>query len=169
MQSAIKGSDVQILSDLTSDIVNDCHSPFVPLYIHKLFANICAKTKKIEVSLRMMTHDKEWIKWKEFGYKKLKPLFFVDDACVNYVKISKIFNKELKQIVIFSHAHDKYNESIHLNDIFLEQILFAIEEISQNVSLSSIFEEILIVNPFDSIQEFIEKERVLFIERGWKL
>merc|ERR1711971_408315 len=42
-QSVIKNSAVQILSDLTSDIVNDCHSPFVPLYIHNLFGNIAQK------------------------------------------------------------------------------------------------------------------------------
>merc|ERR1712129_287231 len=157
------------MGDLISDIVNDCHSPFIPLYIHKLFANICAKTKKIQINLDVMNLDREEADDGFFGFKKLKPLFFVDDKCVNYMKVCKIFNKELKQIVICNIAADEFDQSIDLDNIFLEQTLFAIGEISENVSLSSVFEEILIIDPFGSIDEFIKNNQALFVQKGWNL
>merc|ERR1712154_269962 len=94
-------------------------------------------------------------------------LFFVDDM-VNFMKLCQIFNMNLQRIVV-SNRPRNFKQSINLNASFLEQILFAIDVISKNVELNRVFEEILIVEPLDSIQEFIEENQTLFVEKGWSL
>ena len=44
--------------------------------------------------------------------------------------------------------------------LFLEQILCGILEINENIALKSVFKEILIVEPFDSINAFINRNPV---------
>lgn len=170
--SAIKGSDVQCTSDLINDHINGQHSPFMPLYIHQLFANIAQKTKEVQMNLAVMNGDKECANDGYFGYKKLKPLFFID-GMVNFAKLCQIFNMKLQRIVVSNRKMNFRNkyclESIHLNASFLEQILFGIEEISKNVSLSAVFQKFLIVEPLDSIKEFIESNQSLFAKKGWSL
>merc|ERR1712154_694831 len=137
----------------------------MPLYIHQLFENIVQKTKEMQVNLDVMNCDKEYADHECFGYKKLKPLFFVDDM-INFMKLCHLFNMKLQQIVVSNRGEYKFKKSIQLNASFLEQILFGIDEISNSVSLNRMFEEFLIVEPSDSIEEFIEEKQSLFAEKG---
>merc|ERR1719203_8014 len=116
--SAIKGSDVHCISNMMNDQINDKHSPFMPLYIHQLFANIAQKTKEVQVNLEEMNRDKEGAKWNQFGYKKLKPLFFVDDM-VNFMKLCQIFNMNLQRIVVSNRYGFEFEKSMNLNALFL--------------------------------------------------
>merc|ERR1712228_1061804 len=84
-------------------------------------------------------------------------------------KLCQIFDNKLEQIVITNIPFDTFNQSIHLNFSFLEEIVFGIRAINKNVALKSVFNEILIVNPFEDINQFIADNQALFVENGWKL
>merc|ERR1712228_946712 len=86
----------------------------------------------------------------QFGYRLLKPLFFVNDQ-LNYSKLCQIFNGKLQKIVITNIPYDIFYQSIHLNSSFLDEILFGIQTINQTVALQPVLNEILIINPFESI------------------
>ena len=165
--SPIDDGDFDCLSDLISDYVNETHSNFIPFYVHRLFANIMQNVKKIRLNMPLMELHDEASKYKEYGFRELKPLFFVD-GMVNFSKIFKIFNRDLQQIVIF-YDDGEFNNSIHLDNMFLEQVLCGILEINENIALKSVFKEILIVNPFDSIDDFIDENQEIFVCNGWNL
>merc|ERR1712173_51129 len=84
---------------------------------------------------------------------------------INFSKLFQICNRDLQQIVVF----DEFDQSIQLNGLFLEQILCGILEINQNIELKSKFDEILIVNPHESIDDFIDDHQELFVCNGWTL
>merc|ERR1712039_1030502 len=105
----------------------------------------------------MEFHD-ELTKDNRYGYKLLKPLFFVDDM-INFSKLFQICHRDLQQIVIY---RTEFSPSIRFNDAFLEQILCGILEINENIALKSVFKQILIVNPFDSVDDFIDDNQELF-------
>merc|ERR1712228_1098314 len=146
--SAIKQKDFNILSDLISDHINDKKSEKIPFYVHNLFKHIVQNVNKIHLNMEEMNCHDEYAKNGYFGYQKLKSLFFVDDQ-VNYSKLCQIFDYKLQQIVITNIPFDTFNQSIHLNFSFLEEIVFGIRAINKNVALKSVFNEILIVNPFE--------------------
>merc|ERR1712228_280183 len=103
------------------------------------------------------------------GYQLLKPLFFVNDQ-INFSKLCQIFNGKLQQIVILNYkSKGVFDQSIHLNSSFLDEILFGIQTINQTVALQSVLNEILIINPFESIHHFINENQVKFVMNGWKL
>merc|ERR1711884_728783 len=77
-------------------------------------------------------------------------------------------NMGLQQIVVLNRS-GKFKRSIYLNALFLGQLLFAIDAISDNVSLNSVFEQFLIMEPSDPIKEFIAEHRSLFAKKGWSL
>ena len=165
--SEIHQGDFQCLSDLISDHINNTHSDSIPFYIHKLFKFIVQNVKKIYLEVLVMDHNTH-PDGTMFGYKALKPLFFVDNQ-VNYCKLCQIFNQKLQRVVISSIAFGDFAESVHLNSSFLEQILFGIQTINENITLKSVFNEILIVNPYESIDQFIDENQVLFVMNEWKL
>merc|ERR1712228_31867 len=141
----------------------------IPFYVHNLFKHIVQKVNKIHLNMFNINCDKERVKWNQFGYQKFKPLFFIDDH-VNYSKLCQIFDNKLQQIVIFHNdVGDVFNQSIHFNFSFLEEIVFGIRAINKNVALKSVFNEILIVNPFEDINQFIADNQALFVENGWKV
>lgn len=111
---------------------------------------------------------KEYEKKEKFGYQKLKRLFFMDEQ-VNYNTLCRIFNNELQEIVIFNNEKHNFMKSIHLNYSFLDQILFAIQTINKNMSWSYVFDKILIVNPYESVNKFIDDNQALFAKNGWIL
>lgn len=168
--SPIHSGDFECLSDLISDYLNNIHSDFIPLYVHKLFANIVQNVNKIQLEIFLMEMHDEYAKYKQFGYRMLKPLFFIDDM-INFSKFLQIFNRDLQQIVIFkTTVKEGFQPSIHLkNYLFLEQILCGISEINESIALKSVFNEILIVEPFDSIDDFIDEKQDLFGSNGWEL
>merc|ERR1712228_149765 len=166
--SAIKQKNFNNLSVLISDHINDKKSDKIPFYVHNLFKHIVQNVNKIHLNMAEMNCHDEYAKNGCFGYQKLKPLFFVDDQ-VNYAKLCQIFDNKLQQIVIFNNGYGKFVESIHLNFPFLKQILFGIYTINKNVALKSVFNEILIVNPFEDINQFIANNQALFVDNGWKL
>ena len=51
----------------------------------------------------------------------------------------------------------------------MNEILNGISTIKSSVILSSIFDKFLIVEPYDNIQHFIEKNKNKFNKIGWKL
>merc|ERR1712228_130669 len=152
--SAIKQSDFNILSILISDHINDNKSEKIPFYVHNLFKHIVQNVNKIHLNVAEMNCHDEYAEQKCFGYQKLKPLFFVNNQ-VNYSKLCQIFDNKLQHIVIFKESYGDFEESIHLNFSFLEEIVFGIRAINKNVALKSVFNEILIVNPFEDINQFI--------------
>ena len=171
--SPIRSGDFDCLSDLISDHVNDTHSESIPLYVHKLFANVVQNSNKIHLNTFAMKFHDEAVKYKRFGYRLLRPLFFVDDM-INFSKLFQIFNRDLRQIVIFSqifsHA-DRFHPCIPLNamnGMFLEQILCGILEINENIALKAVFHEILIVEAY-GIDDFICANQELFACNGWIL
>merc|ERR1712228_473401 len=164
--SEIKQKDFNNLSILISDHINDKKSEKIPFYVHNLFKHIVQNVNKIHLNMEEMNCHDEYAKSGDFGYQKLKPLFFIDDQ-VNYRKLCQIFDFKLQQIVIFNDVQD-FEESIHLNSSFLEEIVFGIRAINKNVALKSVFNEILIVNPFEDINQFIADNQALFVENGWK-
>merc|ERR1712130_327024 len=168
MIAPIHSGDVQCLSDLISDYVNDAHSDFIPLYIHKLFSNVVRNVSKINLNMLLMEIHDEGAVYNIYGYKQLQPLFFVD-GMINFSKLFQIFNRDLQQIVIYDVTTKELAPSINLSDVFLEQILCGILEINENVAFKSVFKEILIVNPYESIDDFIEENQELFVCNGWKL
>merc|ERR1712176_1499253 len=95
--SAIRGSDVQCISDLINDQINGQHSPFIPLYIHRLFENIARKTKEVHVNMKVMNRERGGAERNQFGYQKLKPLFFVD-GMIKFATLCQIFNMKLQRI-----------------------------------------------------------------------
>merc|ERR1712157_213099 len=97
--SSIKGSDAVLLSLLINDPINNCHSSVIPVYVHNLFQNIVHKIKKVELNICWMNQHKEYAQWTQFGYKKLKPLFYVEE-CINFMKLCRLFSKDLEQIVV---------------------------------------------------------------------
>merc|ERR1712228_402520 len=152
--SAIKQKDFNILSILISDHMNDKKSEKIPFYVHNLFKHIVQNVNKIHLNIYNADHHEEGAKWNQFGYQKLKPLFFIDNQ-VNYRKICQIFDNKLQQIVITNISNGVFKQSVHLNFSFLEEIVFGIRAINKNVALKSVFNEILIVNPFEDINQFI--------------
>merc|ERR1712228_564478 len=165
--SAIKQKNFNNLSVLISDHINDKKSDKIPFYVHNLFKHIVQNVNKIHLNMAEMNWEGN-AKWNQFGYQKLKSLFFVDDH-VNYSKLCQIFDYKLQQIVITDIPAWKFNQSIHLNFSFLEEIVFGIRAINKNVALKSVFNEILIVNPFEDINQFIADNQALFVENGWQL
>merc|ERR1712228_283073 len=89
--SAIKQKDFNILSILISDHINDKKSEKIPFYVHNLFKHIVQNVNKIHLNMAWMNRHKEAVEWNQFGYQKLKSLFFVDDQ-VNYSKLCQIFD-----------------------------------------------------------------------------
>merc|ERR1712228_247873 len=166
--SAIKQSDFNILSILISDHINDKKSEKIPFYVHNLFKHIVQNVNKIHLNMFMMDIDEEYAEEGCFGYQKLKSLFFVDEQ-VNYSKLCQIFDNKLQQIVITNIPRDVFNQSVNLNFSFLEEIVFGIRAINKNVALKFVFNEILIVNPFEDINQFIADNQALFVENGWKV
>merc|ERR1712228_338817 len=171
--SAIHDGDFQCLSDLISDHINNTHTDHIPLYINKLFTHIMQNVNKIHLDLfwfdEYMKWEKEAAKQNVFGYQLLKSLFFVNNQ-VNFGKLCQIFNGKLQQIVIFNYCDGtEFDQSIHLNSFFLDEILFGIQTINQTVALQSVLNEILIINPFESIHHFINENQVKFVMNGWKL
>merc|ERR1712228_665654 len=166
--SAIHNGDFQCLSDLISDHINNTHTDHIPLYVHKLFTHIMQNVNKIHLNIFFMNQTAHPNN-NQFGYRLLKPLFFVNDQ-VNYRKLCQIFNGKLQQIVIFNYCNGtEFDQSIHLNFSFLDEILFGIQTINQTVALQSVLNEILIINPFESIHHFINENQVKFVMNGWKL
>ena len=152
--SAVKQSDFNILSVLISDQINDNKSEKIPFYVHNLFKHIVQNVNKINLNMENFEFHKEYAKYKQFGYQPLKSLFFVDDDII-YSKLCQIFDGKLHQIVIFNNSFGDFETSIHLNFSFLEEIVFGIRAINKNVALKSVFNEILIVNPFEDINQLI--------------
>merc|ERR1712228_802536 len=140
----------------------------IPFYVHNLFKHIVQNVNKIHLNMRYVDRHIFGSKNHQFGYQKLKPLFFVDDA-INYTKLCQIFDNKLQKIVITNIPKWTFNQSIHLNFSFWDQILFGIRAINKNVTLKSVFNEILIVEPFEDINQFIADNQALFVENGWKL
>merc|ERR1712228_794992 len=83
--SAIKQSDFNILSVLISDHINDTHSEKIPFYVHNLFKHIVQNVNKIHLNVRHMDRHVFGSRNHQFGYQKLKSLFFIDDQ-INYIK-----------------------------------------------------------------------------------
>merc|ERR1712228_883176 len=172
--SAIKQKDFKTLSVLISDHINNKKSEKIPFYVHNLLKHIVQNVNKIHLNMFWFDGYMQWEKeyaeeYQMFGHLKLKPLFFIDEQ-VNYSKLCQIFDNKLQQIVIFHYTSGSvFNKSIHLNFSFLEEIVFGIRAINKNVALKSVFNEILIVNPFEDINQFIADNQALFAENGWKL
>merc|ERR1712130_249572 len=107
---------------------------------------------------------------KKYGFRSLRPLFFSGEQpeagdylsllfvqnMINFSKLFQIFNRDLQRVVIFYDS--PFQKDVHLNDMFLEQILCGILEINENVALKSVFKEILMVNPL--IQLIISLMRI---------
>merc|ERR1712173_380243 len=55
--SPIHSGDVDCLSDLISDYLNDTRSDSIPLYVHKLFANIMQNVNKIHLNNDLMNEE----------------------------------------------------------------------------------------------------------------
>merc|ERR1712228_635808 len=89
--SAIQQKDFNNLSVLISDHINDKKSEKIPFYVHNLFKHIVQNVNKIHLNMEEMNCHLEYAKTKQFGFKKLKPLFFIDDQ-VNYSKLCQIFD-----------------------------------------------------------------------------
>ena len=166
--SAIKRKDFVHLSALVFDKMNGTHKDSVPLYNHNLFAYVAQNVKKIQENLFLMDLDEEHAEYNHFGYKRLKPLFFVNGH-VNFCKFCQIFDQKLEQIVVSNIPRYSFNKSIHLNSSFLDQIFYAIERINNSVDLRSSFKAFIIVNPYGSIDDFIYENQAMFAANGWKL
>merc|ERR1711933_279511 len=104
--SAIDSRDVHYLSVLISHYVTHTHSDFIPVYVQKLFANIVQNVSKIHLNMyNMKVHDGN-VTDNRYGYRLLKPLFFVGDM-VNFSKLFQILNRDLQEIVISAPTKKK--------------------------------------------------------------
>merc|ERR1712060_569213 len=88
--SPIHSGDVKCLSDMISDFVEDIHSDYIPLYIHKLFANIIQNVNEVHLNTFLMENHASHEN-KMYGYRLFKPLFYVDDM-INFSKLCRLFN-----------------------------------------------------------------------------
>eukprot|EP01084_Bolivina_argentea_P074728 135532_1 len=81
---------------------------------------------KIEINLEAMNQHREGEKRSSFGYKLLKPLFFIPNSeTINYSKVLQIFKRKLKKIVIYNiyAVRQGWLKSVHLNALFCKEIL----------------------------------------------
>ena len=123
-----------------------------------------------------MDRHKEGSKWNCYGYRLIKGLFFIkndqtNEETVNFEKILRLFTKKLEQIVIMDWWSNSggFKNSIHLNALFAEHIMLGIKTINKTPTLQSVFQQFLIINPYDSITIFIKENQSLFEENGWIL
>merc|ERR1712154_491826 len=109
-----------------------------------------------------------------FGYRLLKPMFFIIDKetkkeTVDFLKMVQIFNNKLTEIIIFNEPRDGFEASIHLNAIFLDNMMSSIKTINKTPSLRSVFRHFLIIEPHETISVFIDENQSLFQQNGWSL
>ena len=162
-----------ILNSISASTTSEIYQ--IPVYISKLFINFVNNVQQIEINIFLMNKHLEYAKQGFFCYKLLKPLFFLanqntNSETINYSKLLQIFKRKLKTIMVYNiKAFKKFNQSIYLDDLFLHEILNGISTIKSSVILSSIFDKFLIVEPYDNIQHFIEKNKNKFNKIGWKL
>ena len=150
----------------------------IPIYIKRLFQNFLNNTKKIEINMQEMNKHKEGANSNSYGYRLFKPLFFLASTAssqsleiIHLTKILNLFKHKLKNIEIYNiqRAIDGFKPSISLNNLFMEEIIASIELINESVSLQSVFKEFIIVEPKESITNFINKQQALFNKYGWTL
>ncbi len=168
----VEGLSLLILNSISSSTTSEICQ--IPVYISKLFINFVNNVEQIEINMEEMNKHTERKKWNQFGYKLLKPLFFLvnentNSETINYSKLLQIFKRKLKTIMVYNVKTNKWLKSIYLNDLFLREILNAISTIKASVILSSIFDKFLILEPYDNIQHFIENNKNKFNKIGWKL
>eukprot|EP01084_Bolivina_argentea_P213989 363322_1 len=97
----ISGLSLLILNYLSSSTTSEICQ--IPIYISKLFTNFVNNVEQIEINMDQMNCHTERARHKQFGYKLLKPLFFLvndntNSETINYSKLLQIFKRKLKTI-----------------------------------------------------------------------
>lgn len=143
----------------------------IPQYIGQLFHQSLNARNQIIINLHLLNvhffyKDDHWGNC--YGYKKFKKLFMSSDGN-DTLKISTFIKlcPNLVSITMFNAPWSGYKPSINLDEHFLREISHCIELLTQRKN--AIFTHFQIVNPIDSIQIFMEKNKTMFIETGWKL
>lgn len=179
--SAVKPIDVTCLSLLILNYLSLSFSSKmskIPVYISTFFANFVNNIEEIEINMYNINNHLEDKQYKQFGYKLLKPLFFISNGnflskkeTVNFSKLLQIFKRKLKTIMVYNirSVREGWKQSIYLNGLFVTEILNAISIIKKSVILSSIFERFLIIEPYNNIKNFIKKNQNKFGKVGWNL
>ena len=75
----------------------------------------------------------------------------------------------LERFVVLSDilSPSKYEQSIPINGVFLEEILKCTDILDETVN--DTFTEFVIVEPTDSIEVFMEENEKMFRQRGWRM
>jgi len=169
----VSSSDVEFLEKLIESVL----FPDIPLmigqktadYIQRLFRNLVNNIHKIEINIFMMNIHKEYAKQNFYGYKNFKSIFFGSSETINFTKIIKVFLYKLESFEVYNEAYGAFKPSISLNNSFIEEIMASIQTINESVSLRSSFKEFVIVEPKQSITDFMQQQQALFNEHGWTL
>ena len=146
----------------------------IPTYIQSFFDNFVNNIIDIQIEMTVMNCHNEYAKYNQFGYKLLKNIFFVgignkSEETIDFPKILNIFNTKLQTIIIFNMPGRAFEPSIYLNELFIDRIIKGIKIINGSLALKQTFDEFLIIEPQNSISEFINKYETLFKQNGFIL
>jgi len=178
---AITPFDVWILKELISDNLSGSVSTKIPLYCRDLFVNFTNNVQRVEINMREINlHDERTglrrprgKKQLQFGYRLFKDMFFTDCGTesegVNMSLFLRLFNRSLETLVIFLYTSNEWRPSVRLNSEFTVYMLSGCQIIVSNPRLKRVFKEFVIMNPKDSISEFIAKRQSEFQAVGWAL
>ena len=144
----------------------------IPNYVLSLFHQFIINRDKVNINLYNM--DKELLEdednMKYYGYNKARHIFLCDDEnTINFSKLVPLFTN-LKTFNVFSpslNADGDYEKSIKLNQSFTDEIIKCVELLNKIRNYQ--YPKFQIVNPSDSIQEFIKKNEKIFNEKGWNV
>lgn len=170
-QCAISSEDVWCLSAL---LTSRSSSSKVPVYIKRLFRNFTNNINRIEIDLNVMSCHKKEAKKGSYGYKLFKPIFFISSMngsaeTIDFTKLLTVFTKKVETVIIFNRRYHSWDKSISLDALFISSMISAIKVINKSVSLRASFKEFIIMNPAESITDFIKKNESLFLSNQWTL
>ena len=170
---ALTKADSQALDFLISDRLSRADSAReLPSYLRRLFANITHNVQTVEINMFPMNYHDEYASTAhvDFGYKLLKPLFFVDsdsnEESLAFALFLRLFARKLESIVVFNEPYDGFKASIALNAAFVRSLFLAFDVISDSFRLQQRFKKFVIVEPEQEIAPFIQQHQTEFQQKG---
>ena len=167
-QKKITKMNVHILRRMMTNVSYDFVVDSCPFYVQTLFTNFCHNVSVMEINMSAFNAKRP-----HKGYYPLKHMFFTDCGTtresIQLRLFLQLFDRKLTSILIYRQNKSKFQPSIRLNRSFTISLLSGCTMIAADPELKSKFKAIVVLNPKNGINAFIEDQRNTFKQKGWRL
>lgn len=162
-----------IASEIAKEYTSSPYSSMnkIPKYISYCFHQLIKSRTHIEINIREMLRDKGKRKGKKkkasYGYSKFESIFLMGNSLKYGIFVKLLYNLKEMEVYYLHNSNTGFEPSLSLDDEFVAEIISSIIYVNQTVGC--LFNKLMIIEPKDSIQDFINKYQTRFREYDWNL